>query len=87
MATQFRRTDEYDGASEILTVVHLESGCLAIQVTTGPEIGDDFAGLYDLDGEQIGYVGGFEVAEDVPADVASAIEENWATGNRTVERL
>jgi hypothetical protein len=84
----FTRTDD-DGSSEILTIVRLD-GCedYLVQVTSGPDEGDDFVGLYDLDGDQypLSNCVTWDLATDVPADVIAAVEEGWATGQNTVER-
>jgi hypothetical protein len=84
--------EDLDGSSEVLTVVRLdEDADLAIEVCAGPNVGDDFVGIYDLDGEQIPFPGagswsvvdGAELTEQEIAD----IEEGWATGTTTVTRL
>lgn len=79
----------FDGASEVLTLVRLASGDLAVQITTGPNVDDDFVGIYDLDGEPIPYASGleWEIATDVPANVIEQIETEWATGETVVTRL
>jgi hypothetical protein len=90
-AVRFRRTDQSDGASEILTVVRLDGETdLSIEICAGPEIGDDFVGLYDLDGEQmnLGKASWEAVdAAEVPTDVIEAIETDWESGSNIVERL
>lgn len=92
---QFRRRDMNDGAEELLTIVRLDgeefwSEALlretpfAVQV----EQGDHFAGLFDLDGEELPD-GNREWAEavPVPADVVDAVEDGWASGSYVVERM
>ncbi len=61
-----------------------------VQVTTGADAGDDFVGLYDLDGDQIQLgnetwtvVGKDEVSPDTIAEV----EGNWECGLSVVTRL
>jgi hypothetical protein len=57
-------------------------------VTTGPEPGDDFVGLYDLDGDRLD-VGNadWEAVSEAPAEVIEQVEQGWETGTSTVERL
>ena len=90
-AVRFTRRDVSDGASEILTVVRLDGSTdLAIEICAGPGIGDDFVGLYDLDGDQL-RVGNctWEAVDEaeVPADVVTSIETDWESGTNVVERL
>jgi hypothetical protein len=90
-AVRFRRTDHFDGASEILTVVRVDGEAdLRIEICAGPKVGDDFVGLYDLDGDQL-QVGNcsWEVVDEthVPADIIAAIETDWESGSNFVERL
>lgn len=87
-----------DGSSEVLTICQLDEGTLysealgvespyVVQVTSGPEPGDDFVGLYDLDGERIDWSSSWEIVEDVPTEVIEAVREGWATGETVVEDL
>lgn len=91
MAIRFTRTDSNDGASEILTIVHVDgdpADLFRVEVCAGPEVGDDFVGLYDLDGDQIRLGNAeWEAAEDVPDDVIEAVELGWESGTNTVKRL
>lgn len=84
------RTEE-DGASEILTIVRIDGQTdLAVEVCSGPEIGDDFVGLYDLDGDQIrtGNCSWEAVDEsEIPDDVVTTIETDWERGTSIVKRL
>jgi hypothetical protein len=97
---RFTRTDS-DDASEVLTVVKLTSGKLfasqdldgreypyLVQITTGPDVGDDFVGLYDLDGDKVdvGNADWVTVAE-APAEVIEQIESGWESGSNVVERI
>jgi hypothetical protein len=101
MAIRFTR-EQGDGASEILTIVRLDGGeehvaaCLdgrrtpyLVEVCAGPKIGDDFVGLYDLDGDQIqiGNASWEAAGDDVPADVIEAVESGWENGTSIVRRL
>lgn len=92
---QFLRHDVNDGAEELLTVqadegeefwseALLRETPFAVQV----EQGDHFAGLFDLDGEELPG-GNREWAEavPVPADVVDAVEDGWSTGSYVVERI
>lgn len=85
------RTDQSDGASEILTLVQIDGDSqLRIEICAGPEIGDDFVGLYDLDGDQIqlGNCSWEAVDEsEVPADVITSIETDWESGSNVVTRM
>lgn len=88
-AIRFTRTQE--DSTEILTVVRLDSGPLAIEICAGPEIGDDFVGLYDLeDGTQL-RTGkcSWEVVDEseLTADRINAIAADWETGTSRVARL
>jgi hypothetical protein len=77
-------------SSETLTLVRRDSGKLAIQITSGPDVGDDFVGLYDLDGDQI-QTGSTEWTvvgdSDVSAEQIESITEDWESGTCTIERL
>ncbi len=88
-AVRWART-EYD-ASEVLTLVRLDdSGDLAIQITAGPAEGDDFVGLYDLDGDQIQLANRAwtVVGEgDVPAEQIAEIGDTWESGTSVVARI
>ena len=98
MIVQFCRTDIHDGASEILTVV--TDGTLywcealqaelpyLVQITSGPDMGDDFFGLWDLDGEEVPRNNHeWEICEQVPSEILAHIEISFATGNTTVDRV
>lgn len=79
-------------SSEILTLVRIDGETeIRVEICTGPEIGDDFVGLYDLDGDQLqlGNCSWEAVdASEVPADVVEDIDMNWDMGGTcTVERL
>ena len=84
-----------DGASEILTLVRLDSetrlcGDLAIEICAGPEVGDDFVGLYSLDGDQLnlGNASWSAVEEArVSRRLVSRIARDWESGTSTVTRL
>ena len=90
---RFLRTD--GDSSEVLTVVRIDrsrtirTGKLAIQITTGLDVGSDFVGLYNLDdGEQLTTGNSdWSAVHDLPAAQIAQIEENWATGTSCVERL
>jgi hypothetical protein len=88
-AARWTRTE--DGASETLTVVRVDGqDALAIQITTGPETGDDFVGLYDLDGDQLETANcawGIVDASEIPADVIESIERDWESGTSVVRRI
>jgi hypothetical protein len=50
-AVRWVRTDQSDGASEVLLLCRRDAdGTPVIQVTTGLDVGADFVGLYALDG-------------------------------------
>lgn len=88
-AARWRRTDLSYGVSEILTIVRIDGEAdLAVEVCSGSEIGDDFIGLFDLDGDQLqsNRSRSWEVVEleDLPAEVVEQIE-GWAHGNTVVE--
>lgn len=59
-----------------------------VQITTGTEPGDDFVGLYDLDGEAID-VGNaeWEIVTEAPAEVIEQIETSWESGSNEVVRI
>lgn len=89
-----------DGASEVLTIVRLDEGEIysealdretpyAVEVCAGPSVGDDFVGVYDLDGERIDGLRprSWAIADDVPAEVVEAVEDGWSTGLNVVSRL
>jgi len=60
-----------------------------VQITSGPELGDDFVGLYGLDGERVETGNGWtwEITPAAPAAVVAAVEHGWETGTNTVARL
>jgi hypothetical protein len=52
-ALRWTRTDQSDGALEILTIVRIEGQTdLCVEVCAGPDIGDDFVGLPPSAGER-----------------------------------
>jgi hypothetical protein len=84
-----------DGASECLALVRFTAesrqyaGEFAVQVTSGPNVGDDFVGLFDIDGEEMNTAQAeWELvpAAEVPTDLADW-ELGWETGTTTVEAL
>jgi hypothetical protein len=91
--TRFLRTDQSDGASEVLAMVAVERDSDGaqlgryVQVMSGPEVGDDFVGLFDLDGDRVELWNvSWEIVE--PTDFERAeILEGWCHGNTTVEVL
>jgi hypothetical protein len=97
----WKRTDQSDGASEVLRLVVTEDRrtfvCAGlegrefpylVQITTGPEVGDDFVGLYDLDGEEVRLPSvKWELASDVPGEVIEQIESGWESGSKVVDRI
>jgi hypothetical protein len=59
-----------------------------VQVTTGPDMGDDFVGLYDLDGDKIDVGNADWVAVGkAPAEVIEQIENGWESGSSVVTRI
>lgn len=77
-----------DGASETLRVVRLDDGGQrCVQITTGPELGDDFVGLYDFDGDQIPLGNATWTAVRATAAEVRRIERDWETGLSVVERV
>ena len=88
---RWQRTDRSDGASEILTLVRVDGReGLAIEVCSGPNIGDDVVGLFDLDGDAlnagVGTWSAVDEAEVTPEQIA-AIGERWGIRTNRVERL
>lgn len=94
---QWRRTSP-DGASECLTLCTVDGASYfsgwtgretpyVVQVTTGPSAGDDFVGLFDLDGERIALPspGSWAACTAAPDDVIAAVVEGWSTGLHTCE--
>ena len=80
-----------DGSSEVLTVVRID-GCseLCVEVAAGPEIGDDFVGLYDMNGAQIQTPDcSWEAVDEgeIPSTVIEGFPLNWERGNSTITRL
>ena len=59
-----------------------------VQITTGADVGDDFVGLYDLDGDKVD-VGNAEwvTVAKVPAEVIEQIENGWESGSNVVARI
>ena len=90
-AVRWTRTDPSDGAHEILTLVRRDAvGGVVVQVTTGADAGDDFVGLYDLDGDQIqlGNETWTVLAEDeVSPDTVAEVVGNWECGSSVVTRI
>lgn len=60
-----------------------------IQITSGPDMGDDFVGLYTLDGDRVELGNGWtwEVVGEAPIEVVNAIETGWETGTSVVTRI
>jgi hypothetical protein len=98
-ALRWKRT-ELDGATEdgepiesteILTLVRIDGETeIRIEICAGPEIGDDFVGLYALDGDQLQLDNcSWDAvdASEVPAEVIITIETDWECGSCRVERL
>lgn len=88
-AIRWERRDYTDGASEILTLCKIDGDDdYVIQITSGLDAGDDFVGLYDLDGEQIPLGNNtWEIVCDAPAELIAEIEQNWESGTTTVNRV
>lgn len=89
-AARWTRTDT-DGASEILTLVKIDGrDGLCVEICAGPEVGDDFVGLYDLDGDQLS-LGNctWEAvdASEIPAAIVENFASDWESGSSTVTRL
>jgi len=95
-AVRFRRTD--DDASEVLTLVRVDQepgyepgkSPVRVQITTGPDDGDDFVGLYSLDGDQLNYANvAWTVisADELTDDEVESIRQDWETGTSSVERI
>lgn len=102
-APRFFRRDCSDDATEVLTLVRLTgahagskftSGDLdgrrypyLVQITTGPDTGDDFVGLYDLDGDKVD-LGNceWEAVAKAPPEVIEQIENGWECGSNIVTR-
>ena len=91
MNTTIRWTRTEGDSSEVLTLVRIDGqDDLVIQVTTGPDIGDDFVGLYDLDGDALPLLNRSWTAVDEAEVTAEQIEEigaSWALGLTLVERI
>lgn len=89
-ALRWTRTGD-DGASEILTIVRVDGRSdLAVEICAGSEVGDDFVGLYDLDGDQIttGNCSWEAVdANEVGPEIVETIETDWELGTSVVARL
>lgn len=89
---RFVRRDLSDGAIEILTIVRVEGReDYFVEVCAGPNVGDDFVGLYDLEGDKVDLgnveweaADGRGAADDA---LVAAVEDNFANGNVTVERV
>lgn len=59
-----------------------------VQVTSGPDPGDDFDGLFDLDGDRIDVMNSqWSIVTEAPAEVVEQIEFGWEYGNTVVARL
>jgi len=87
----------FDDSSECLRLVTVDHGdqffCddlggdypYLVQVTSGPEVGDDFVGLFDLDGCEVRLASGQSwqtvSRESVPEAVIDQIETGWDTGS------
>ena len=95
---RFLRTEpdftEAGSASECLSLVRFDAdsryaGEYAVQITSGPLPGDDFVGVYDLDGDQINASNtSWELVDDseIPAEHVGW-EASWERGNSTVRPL
>jgi hypothetical protein len=81
--------------SEVLTLVRIDDcpyptcvGEFAIQVTTGPDDGDDFVGLYTIDGDELTTYGRYSWpvvdADDLTESRLQEIANDWATGSSFV---
>lgn len=74
-------TEEVIERSEVLTLVRVDGhDGLFVQVTSGDEVGDDFVGLYDLDGDSVD-LGNCEwsLVEDMPAEEIEEKLREWDT--------
>ena len=92
MSTAWIRVN-FDGASECLRLVTVDNGdqfyCddlegdypYLVQVTSGPNVGDDFVGVFDLDGGEVNLPSGqswtLVSREAVPEEVLAQIEVGW----------
>ena len=88
-APRLVRSDLGDGASEVLTLVKINGlDGYYVEVCAGPEAGDDFVGLYSLDGDALpSFDYTWERAELVPAWALEAVEHGWESGSNRVTRL
>ncbi|NIR28719.1 MAG: hypothetical protein GWN84_05265 [Gammaproteobacteria bacterium] len=88
---RFTRTDT-DGAGETLRIVTFDDGetyysaaleresPYVVQITTGPDAGDDFVGLCSLDGDPLRIFNrSWTLAKDVPEEVIRVLEQDWET--------
>lgn len=82
MSIRFLREDN-DGSTEALTIVQLLNDCknYYIEVCSGPDIGDDFIGLYDLEGNRI-EIGNqnWEAVEFVSQEIIDYVICEWSSG-------
>jgi hypothetical protein len=64
-------------------------GDVVVQVTTGGDDGDDFVGLYDLDGDQIHGTETWTVVgeDEISPETIAEVEGNWECGSSVVTRL
>jgi hypothetical protein len=91
-AIRWTRIDQSDGASEILTIVRLN--VWMVEVHAGPGVGENFVGLYDLDGEAfeagscpLGSCLEVADASEVPAEVVTMIETDWARSRMRRDKI
>lgn len=89
---RWTRTDPSacDAESDCLALVQADDGQYYVQVTTGPELGDDFVGVYTLDGDQVQLAWqSWELVPmaDAPKDLVDRIESEWESGGYHVARL
>ncbi len=84
---RWTRTDYTDGFSEVLTLCRVR-GNYVIQITSGPDVGDDFVVLYNLDRDQISLGNDtWEAVDEAPQEVLGEIEQNYKYGTWLVKRM
>lgn len=86
---RWKRTDQSDGASEILTIVRIDGDFrYYVEICSGPNVGDDFVGLYTLEGDQVRLSNcSWEVVSNPPREIIVQIETDWESGSNVIERL
>lgn len=89
--TEYRwtRRELADDTSEILTLVRVDGrDGYFVEICAGPEIGDDFVGLFWLDGTRVD-LGNCTWApvQTAPRSVITQIESDWESGTTVVERF